>query len=142
MNAFKKIEEGYFIGPQPTEQDLQEARQQGIKTVIDFRTPSETEVPNEDLVKNNGLNYVNVPVDKASPAAQQIEALDKALQQNDGPFLLHCATGTRAAMLLALTRAKRHGWSTMRTFDEAKSMGYDLENSPVFAAFVTRQTHT
>ncbi len=140
MTQFRKIEDGYFIGPQPTEQDLQEARQQGIKTVIDFRMPSETEVPNDALVKNNGLNYANVPVNKASPSAEQIDDLDKALQQSEGPFLLHCATGARAAMLLALSRAKQQGWSTERTFDEAKSMGYDLKGSPVFSAFVTQQT--
>ena len=140
MTQFRQIDGGYFIGPQPTEQDLQEAKQQGIKTVIDFRVPSETEVPNDVLVKNNGLNYANVPVNKASPSAEQIDDLDKALQQNEGPFLLHCATGARAAMLLALSRAKQQRWSTKRTFDEAKSMGYDLKGSPVFSAFVTQQT--
>ena len=140
MTQFRQIEGGYFIGPQPTEQDLQEAKQQGIKTVIDFRMPSETAVPNNVLVKNNGLNYANVPVNKASPSAEQIDALDKALQQNEGPFLLHCATGARAAMLLALSRAKQQRWSTKRTFDEVKSMGYDLKGSPVFSAFVTQQT--
>lgn len=140
MTQFRKIDDDYFIGPQPTEQDLQEARQQGIKTVIDFRMPSETEVPNDALVKNNGLNYANVPVNKTSPSAEQIVDFDKVLQQNEGPFLLHCATGTRAAMLLALSRAKQQGWSTERTFDEAKSMGFDLKGSPVFSAFVTQQT--
>jgi len=140
VTKFRKIEGGFFIGPQPTEQDLQEAKQQGIKTVIDFRMPSETETPNDILVKNNGLNYANVPVNKASPSAEQIEDLDKMLQQNEGPFLLHCATGARAAMLLALSRAKQQGWSAERTFDEAKSMGYDLKGSPVFSAFVTQQT--
>lgn len=140
MNKFKQIEEGYFIGPQPTEQDLQDAKQQGIKTVIDFRVPSETEVPNEVLVKSSGLNYANVPVNKASPSSEQIGNLDEVLRQNEGPFLLHCATGTRAAMLLALSRAKQQGWSTERTFDEAKSMGYDLKSSPAFSAFVTQQT--
>ena len=42
MSQFKRVEDGIFIGPQPTEQDLQEVRQQGIRTVIDFRLPSET----------------------------------------------------------------------------------------------------
>ena len=42
MSQFKRVEDGIFIGPQPTEQDIQEARQQGIRTVIDFRLPSET----------------------------------------------------------------------------------------------------
>lgn len=140
MTQFRQIENGYFIGPQPTEKDLQEAKQQGIKTIIDFRMRSETEVPNDVLVKNNGLNYANVPVNKASPSAEQIDDLYKVLQQNEGPFLLHCATGARAALFLALGRAKQQGWSADRTFDEAKAMGYDLQGSAVFSAFVTQQT--
>ena len=138
MALFKDIEDGLHLGPQPTEQDLHEAKGQGIRTVIDFRLPKETAIPNETLVTQYGLNYVNIPVSKTSPSEQQIEELDQALQQNDGPFLLHCGTGMRAAMLLALTRAKQNHWNAERTFEEAKSMGYDLKASPEFSAFVTR----
>ena len=138
MAQFKDIGVGLYIGPQPTEQDLQEAKGQGVKTVIDFRLPTETAIPNETLVTQYALNYVNIPVSKTSPSEQQIEELDQALQQNAGSFLLHCGIGTRAAMLLALTRAKQNHWGVERTFEEAKSMGYDLKASPEFSAFVTR----
>ena len=49
MSSFKRIDAEFFIGPQPTEQDLHEARQQGIKTVIDFRLPSGTATSNAVL---------------------------------------------------------------------------------------------
>jgi uncharacterized protein (TIGR01244 family) len=142
MAQFKDIGDGLYLGPQHTEQDLQEAKGRGVKTVIDFRLPTETAIPNETLVTQLGLNYVNIPVSKASPSEQQIEELDQALQQENGPFLLHCGTGMRAAMLLALTRAKQNRWSAERTFEEAKSMGFDLKSSPEFSAFVTRTVGT
>lgn len=142
MAQFKDIGDGFFLGPQPTEQDLQEAKERGVKTVIDFRPLSETAIPNETLVLQYGLNYVNIPVSKTSPSKQQIEELDQALQQNDGPFLLHCGTGTRAAMLLALNRAKQNHWTVEQTFEEAKSMGFDLEASPAFSTFVTHTVGT
>ena len=142
MAQFNDIGGDLYLGPQPTEQDLQEAKQCGVKTIIDFRLPSETAIPNETLVTENGLNYVNIPVNKTSPSGEQIEQLDQALQQEDGPFLLHCGTGMRAAMLLALTRAKQSRWTAERTFEEAKSMGYDLKASPEFSAFVTRTVST
>jgi hypothetical protein len=41
MAQFKQIGDDFFIGHQPAEQDLQEARQHGIKSVIDFRLPAE-----------------------------------------------------------------------------------------------------
>ena len=137
MAQFKDIGDGFYLGAQPNEQDLQEAKGLGVKTVIDFRLPTETAIPNESLVTQFGLNYVNIPVSKTIPSEQQIEELDKTLQQKDGPFLLHCGTGMRAAMLLALIRAKQQHWTAERTFEEAKLMGFDLNASPAFSAFVT-----
>lgn len=140
MANYKQFEERFFIGPQPTEQDLDEAKRQGIQTVIDLRMPSETAVPNAELAKRSGLDYVNIPVDKAALSAQQIDELDAALKQHQGPYLLHCATGARVAMLLALSRAKQQGWTAERTFREAEAMGYNLQTSPDFTAFVRRTT--
>ena len=139
MANYKQFEDGIFIGAQPTEQDLTEAKQQGVHTVIDMRMPSETASPNVELVRHSGLNYVNIPVNKAALSVQQIDELDAAIKHNGGPVLLHCATGARAAMLLASSRARQHGWTAERTFQEADAMGYDLQSSPDFAAFV-RQT--
>ena len=136
MANYKQFEDGFFIGPQPTEQDLIEAKEQGIRTVIDMRVPLETAGANAKLVKNSGLNYVNIPVDKGALSALQIDEFDAALVQNHGPVLLHCATGTRAAMLLALSRARQHGRTAERTFQDADAMGYNLQSSPDFAAFV------
>lgn len=136
MATYKQIDDGLFIGPQPTEQDLREAKQQGIHTVIDFRMPEETATANADLVTSNGLNYVNVPVNKSALSEQQISDLDRAMKCNDGPYLLHCATGARAALLLALSRAKQNGWTEERTFQEAESMGFNLQSSPGFSSFV------
>ena len=138
MDKFKQLQDGVLIGPQPTEQDLQQAKQQGIKTVIDFRLPSETPVPNAELVAKNGLDYANIPVDKASLSTDQIGELDRVMQEKQGPYLIHCATGARAAMLLALSKAKKHHWDAERTFEEARTMGYDLKTSPEFSAFVVQ----
>jgi uncharacterized protein (TIGR01244 family) len=140
MMKYKQIGDGLFIGPQPTEQDLREAKQQGVHTVIDFRMPEETATPNADLVTRNGLNYVNVPVNKDTLSEQQIGDLDEAMKGNDGPYLLHCATGARAAMLLALSGARQNGWTAERTFQEAESMGFNLQSSPGFSAFVKQAT--
>jgi uncharacterized protein (TIGR01244 family) len=140
MTQFKSLGDGFLIGPQPTAADLKQARQQGVKTVVDFRLPTETATSNEALVKGCGLAYANVPVDKAHPSAQLVDQLDAALQENEGPFLLHCASGARAALLLALSRARRNHWNAERTFEEARSIGFDLQTSPEYSSFVARQT--
>ena len=136
MDQFKPLENGMLIGPQPTEADLRQAKLQGIRTVIDFRMPGETPTPNAKLVARSGLEYVNIPVNKASPSVDQVDELDRVMRENDGPFLIHCATGARAAMLLVLSKAKQNRWTAQRAFDEARAMGFDLENAPKFANFI------
>ena len=136
MDQFKLLENGTLIGPQPSESDLRQARQKGIKTVIDLRLPSETPTPNAELVARSGLDYVNIPVNKASLSADQVDALDRAMRDKDGPFLLHCASGARAATLLVLSQARQNGWTAQRAFQEARAMGFDLENAPEFADFI------
>lgn len=91
-------------------------------------------------MKENDLNYVNIPVDKAALSQDSIGRLDETLKEKEGPYLLHCTTGARAAMFLALSRARQHGWTAERTFEEAEKMGYDLKGSPGFARFVAESS--
>ena len=136
MDQFKRLQNGVLIGPQPSEDNLRQAKRDGIKTVIDFRMPNETPTPNSELVARSGLQYVNIPVNKASLSIDQVDELDRVMRDKDGPFLIHCATGARAAILLVLSKAKQNGWTAQRAFDEARAMGFDLEKTPEFANFI------
>ncbi|TAL79270.1 MAG: hypothetical protein EPN76_03085 [Burkholderiaceae bacterium] len=136
MNNFRQVEENVFIGPQPTQHDLQDAKQQGVKTVIDFRMPAETTASNEALTKNAGLDYANIPVNKGHLDTDQIGQLDVVMRSKSGPFLLHCATGARAALLYSLGQASQQNWTVEQTFDAAKKMGFDLKATPEFSTFV------
>ncbi len=138
MHSFKPVKDGIYIGPQPSAQDLDAAKQQGIKTVIDFRMPSETVASNETLTTKCGLDYVNIPVNKAGLDAHQISELEAVISSREGPFLLHCATGTRAALLLLLSTARKNGWTREQVFAEAQAMGFDLKTSPEFSSFVAQ----
>ena len=142
MTTFKQIAEDLFIGSQPSEQDLTHAQQLGIRTVIDLRMPGETSAPNATATatKKHGLDYLNIPVDKSALSEQQIGQLDQAMQCMPGPYLLHCATGARAALLLTLRRARENGWTTARAFDEARTIGFNLEGSAEFANFIRQVT--
>jgi uncharacterized protein (TIGR01244 family) len=140
MTKFRKIEDGIYLGAQPTREDLMEMRNRGIRTVIDFRLPTETATPNEAMVRACGLDYANIPVNKAQLSAEQTDDLAKAMNEKPGPFLVHCATGARAAMLLALAEARKHGWTAERTFEEARRMGFDLQGSPEFSRFIIEAT--
>ena len=140
MANFKHIDEGIFIGPQPAEQDLGEAKQLGIQTVIDMRMPGESPIANDEMTGRNGLGYFNIPVNKTALAGHQIDELEHAMERMPGPYLLHCATGARAALLLVLSRARQRGWTAERTFREAQGMGFNQADSDNFAVFVKEIT--
>lgn len=140
MANFKQIDEGIFIGSQPAQQNLTEAKQLGIQTVIDLRMPGESKTSNEEMTSNAGLGYVNIPVNKTALAASHIDDLECAMARTPGPHLLHCATGARAALLLSLSRARQQKWTAQQTFQEALSIGFDLQASDDFASFVRAVT--
>lgn len=140
MANFKDSGNGVFIGPQPTPQDLIEAKQHGVETVIDMRMPGESPTSNKEMTESSGLAYVNIPVDKTALVETQIDALTDTLKTVPGPYLLHCATGARAALLLTLGRAKQFRWTSDQVFAEAKAIGFDLKESEIFAGFVRKMT--
>lgn len=51
----------------------------------------------------------------------QIEELNRAIQEKEGPFLIHCA---RAALLLVLSKAKKNNWTAERIFEECPHYGF------------------
>jgi len=140
MHQFKQIDENFYLGPQPTGEDLKQAKQRGVKTVIDFRLPNEPAAETESLAASSGLDYVNIPVNKTCLSIDQLDELDRAMQEQQGPFLIHCASGARAALLLSLYKGRAQHWTAERTFEEARKMGFDLHGSPEFSSFVRTVT--
>lgn len=140
MAQYREIEDGLYLGAQPTREDLIEMQKRGVRTVIDFRLPAETAAPNEAMVRACGLDYANIPVNKAKLSAQQIDELTQVMNDKPKPYLVHCATGARAAMLLTLAEARKHKWTAERTFEEARRLGFDLEGSPEFSRFIRDAT--
>lgn len=140
MTQYKQIEDDIFLGAQPTRQDLEAARRQGVRTVIDLRLPTETATSNAELARDAGIGYVNIPVNRAALSSAQVGEFETAMERHPGPWLVHCATGARAALMLVLARARAQGWTAQRTFEEAQALGFDLRNAPEFAEFVREST--
>ena len=80
MANFKEVGDGIFIGPQPTSQDLIEAKLRGVETVIDMRMPGESPTSNKEITEARGLGYINIPVDKTALVEGQIDSLTNALK--------------------------------------------------------------
>ena len=93
------------FAPQPTEADLDAWAEQGVKLVINSRTPGELAGLPFDMpsaVESRGMSYLSLPLGGTYPATPALTvALGKALDETDGPVVMHCKSGMRSAHLYA-----------------------------------------
>jgi uncharacterized protein (TIGR01244 family) len=108
LSKFVKVGDDVFIGGQPTEKALRELSAQGVKTVVNLRSPEEmtrsVKFDEAALVKSLGMTYVYLPM-RGTPefpyAPKAIQDLAAAMKATDGKLLLHCTVAWRASHLWA-----------------------------------------
>jgi len=106
-----------YISGQPTESAIAELGRRGLTVVVNARTPAEfedrEEVPfdEERFVRDLGMSYISIPLGGEDhpyePAA--VERLAEVLSSNDGPVLIHCTFGGRAAYLWLAFLVQKEG---------------------------------
>jgi uncharacterized protein (TIGR01244 family) len=115
---------GVLSGGQPTPEQIEAAARAGFRTVINLRTPQETGFEWErDTVERLGMSYVQIPVAGARGLTRDnVERIDAALGAalEQGPVLLHCASGNRIGAVLAV----REAW--LRDADTEAALAFGL----------------
>ncbi|HET9122630.1 MAG TPA: protein tyrosine phosphatase family protein [Acidiferrobacteraceae bacterium] len=132
----QKVSDQFFVGPQPTAADLEALKRAGVRTVVDFRPPTETRGANAALVQDAGLEYANIPVQVDTVSQAEVERFLEVVGQKPGPFLLHCGVGARAGAFYLIHEGRRHGWSGAEALAHGVQAGIDLRAAPKLAAFV------
>lgn len=93
-------EPGVMAAGQPTGEQLQLLAEEGYKTVIDLRPAEEPHGFNEpEAARENGMAYVNVPVDLQTLDQAAIDKFMEAIRKAERPVLLHCASSNRVGAL-------------------------------------------
>lgn len=106
----RELEPGFFVAPQILPEEMAALAEQGITTVICNRP--DAEVPGElqmqamrVAAEAAGLQFLENPLSPGMPLEAAVDAQKSARAQNDGSILAYCASGTRSAVLWALSRA-------------------------------------
>lgn len=126
-------------GGQPTEDNLKQAKEQGVKVIVNLR--SEGEKPEfefeEKAATDLGIKYVNIPINgKTGDGLTEDNAkkLGEILAAADKPVLLHCASGQRVGALLTL----KAFYVDKATPEAALEVGHDNGlSSPALEKIVT-----
>src|ERR1700741_3021116 len=125
IKNFGQMDERFFRGGQPKENDYQQLVALGIKTVVDLQDdPTSYE---KQKVEALGMKYVNIPMsDKDYPESAKIDQFLKLVNDpTTGKFFVHCAGGRhRTGVMGAVYRFNHYNWNYDQVYAEMKK--YDF----------------
>jgi protein tyrosine/serine phosphatase len=125
IKNFGQMDDRFFRGGQPKEQDYKQLAAIGIKTIIDLRDdPKDYEKREAEAA---GMRYVNIPMsDTEYPATAAIDQFLKLVDDpSTGKFFVHCAGGRhRTGVIGAVYRFNHYNWNYDQVYAEMKK--YDF----------------
>ena len=125
IKNFGQLDDRFFRGAQPKENDYSQLAALGIKTVIDLQ------IETKDYEKRNvealGMKYVNIPMsDKDYPDTAKIDEFLKLVNNPEtGKFYVHCAGGRhRTGVMGAVYRFNHYNWNYDQVYAEMKKFDF------------------
>jgi protein tyrosine/serine phosphatase len=134
IKNFGQMDERFYRGAQPKEQDYKDLAQLGIKTIIDLR--EDPEEYSKSAVESAGMTYVNIPmIAKKYPTPEATATFLKTVNDaTTGKFYVHCAGGRhRTGAMGAVYRFNFYNWNFDQVYKEMKQ--YDFYTSWGHGAF-------
>src|SRR5690242_16492611 len=125
IKNFGQMDDRFYRGAQPKEEDYKQLAAIGIKTIIDLREdPTDYEKRDAEAA---GIRYINLPMsDKDYPPAATIDQFLKVVDDpSTGKFFVHCAGGShRTGVMGAVYRFNHYNWNFDQAYAEMKK--YDF----------------
>jgi len=125
IKNFGQMDDRFYRGGQPKEDEYKELAALGIGTVIDLRDdPTSYE---KQSVEAAGMKYVNIPMsDKQYPETAKIEQFLKLVDDPaTGKFYVHCAGGRhRTGVMGAVYRFNHYNWNYDQVYAEMKKFDF------------------
>ena len=125
IKNFGQMDDRFFRGGQPKEEQYSQLAALGIKTVIDLT--DEPKGYEKSQVEALGMRYVNIPMsDKSYPETNKISEFLKLVDDpSTGKFYVHCAGGRhRTGVMGAVYRFNHYNWNYDQVYKEMKD--YDF----------------
>ena len=128
---FRKLAEDFWVSPQLSTQDIQDAAAMGVKLIVNNRPDGEapgqpTSAEIEAAAKAAGLAYAFIPVSMGGITPHHTGALETALDDiHNGKAVAYCASGMRSALVFAYAEA-RFGKPVDLIIAQAADAGYDI----------------
>lgn len=147
IRNFLRINDQVCTGGQPTTEQLEKLKAEGVRAILNLRRPTEKETPLAGDVrvpydagaeaaeaKRLGLRYFNIPVDREAPKDEQVEEFLRIVSEPENrPLFIHCSTANRVGGFWMIRRVLVDGWSVETAEEEARRIGLSNEKTRAFA---------
>lgn len=119
---------GVFLASQPSPADFEQAKQGGVKTVINLRNASEQKDFNEKaFIEGLDLTYHNAPFGSPDELTDtKFEEVRSLLREAERPILLHCSSANRVGAVWLAYRVLDEGATIDQATQEAQTVGLKL----------------
>ena len=125
IKNFGQMDDHFYRGAQPRDEEYKELAQLGVKTIIDLR---DDPLPYaRKAAEAAHMRYLNIAMsDKDYPKEESIdEFLKISKEEASWPFYVHCAGGRhRTGVIGAIYRFNHDGWNYDSAYEEMKN--YDF----------------
>ena len=130
IRNFVRVNDQFCTGGQPRLEHFAQLKAEGVKAVINLRTPGEHRAAEEEAaVKELGMRYFNIPVVFGSPTDEQAtEFLRLTDDPANRPAFIHCTAAIRVGAFWMIRRVLRDGFTIEAAEKDAETVG--LHHSP------------
>ncbi|HEY9800584.1 MAG TPA: sulfur transferase domain-containing protein [Leptolyngbyaceae cyanobacterium] len=134
MNNAIRINEQLTTTGQIIPTQLEQAIEEGFKSVLNLRSPDELGFRKDEqqVAEALGLHYVNVPLKLEGFNEELITKILTTLENLPKPAIIHCAGGMRSTGIAILSIAIKEGLTPEQTLAKARGLGFTfLEHSGI-----------
>jgi uncharacterized protein (TIGR01244 family) len=135
IKNFFRVNEQVCTGGQPTMEELEKLKAEGVKAIINLRMPSEYNSEEEAAkAKALGLRYFHIPFNNDDPKDEAVEQFLKVMADKANlPVYIHCTTANRVGGFWLIRRVLVDGWTLAQAETEAKQIGLRNPKTREFA---------
>ena len=136
---FRRIHERLTTSGVVSDTELRALHADGYDAVINLLPADHPQAVSDEarIVRDQGLDYVHIPVDFDAPLHRDFEAFADALDaRSDQKVHVHCAANFRVSAFYGLY-ALRRGLCTEHEADELMHDLWDPAEYPVWSRFIT-----
>ncbi|BAZ29103.1 hypothetical protein NIES4074_15410 [Cylindrospermum sp. NIES-4074] len=126
MNNAIQINEHLTTTGQVIPKQLEQAIQEGFKSVLNLRSPDELGFSQNEqqTAEALGLHYTNIPLKLEALNEELITNILTTLEQIPKPAVVHCAAGMRSTGIALLSIAIQEGLTPEQTLAKARKLGF------------------